>query len=118
MRMESLAQMLIGVEDVMVEGVEFNEGLGAVVIDARPYKPRSCRCGRCGRKAPRYDDGQGTRLWRCNDLGGTKTYVRCEAFRVDCPDCGPTVRQVPWAAHGSRFTYAFEDTCCWCALWL
>ena len=116
MRMESLAKMLIGVEDVVVEGVEFDEGLGAVVIDARPHKPQSCRCGRCGRKAPRYDDGQGTRLWRCNDLGGTKAYVRCEAFRVACPDCGPTVRRVPWAAHGSRFTYAFEDTCCWCAL--
>lgn len=116
MRMASLAKMLIGVEDVVVEGVEFDDERQAVVIDARPYKPRSCRCGKCGRKAPRYDDGQGSRLWRCCDLAGTKVYVRCDAFRVECPECGVAVRAVPWAAHGSWFTYAFEDTCCWCAL--
>lgn len=116
MRMASLAKMLIGVEDVVVEGVEFDDERRAVVIEARPYKPQGCRCGRCGRKAPRYDDGRGVRLWRCCDLAGTKVYVRCDAFRVDCPECGATVRMVPWAAHGSWFTRAFEETCCWCAL--
>ena len=114
--MTSLAKMMIGVENVVVEGVEWDDGRQAVVIDARPHKPHACRCGRCGRKAPRYDDGRGTRLWRCCDLGGTRVFVRAEAFRVACPDCGVTVRHVPWAAHGSWFTYAFEDTCCWCAL--
>ena len=34
-RMESLAKMLIGVEDVVVEGVEFDDAWQAVVIDAR-----------------------------------------------------------------------------------
>ena len=114
--MASLAKMLIGVEDVVVEGVGFDDGRQAVVIDARPRGPQGCRCGRCGRRAPRYDGGRGSRLWRCCDLAGARVYVRCDAFRVDCPDCGPTVRAVPWAAHGSRFTRAFEDTCCWCAL--
>lgn len=116
MRMARLAKMLIGVEDVVVEGMEFDDGRQAVVIDARPYKPHACECGRCGRKAKRYDGGQGVRLWRCCDLGGTRVYVRCLALRVERPDCGVTVRRVPWAAHGSWFTYAFEDTCCWCAL--
>lgn len=77
MRMASLAKMMVGVEDVVVEGVEFDDERRAVVIDARPYKPQGCRCGRCGRKATRYDDGQGLRLWRCCDLGGTRVYVRC-----------------------------------------
>ena len=45
-----------------------------------------------------------------------KAYVRSEAFRVSCPECGIAAREVPWAAHGPRFTYAFEDACCWCAL--
>lgn len=116
MRTTSLAKMMVGVENVVVEGVEWDDGRQAVMIDARPYKSHACRCGRCGRRAPRYDDGRGARLWRCCDLGGTRVFVRSEAFRVACPDCGVTVRQVPWAAHGSRFTYAFEDTCCWCAL--
>ena len=116
MRMTSLAKMMVGVENVVVEGVEFDDARQAVVIDARPYRPQACRCGRCGRKAPRYDGGQGARLWRCCDLAGTKVYVRSGATRVECPECGVTVRQVPWAAHGSWFTCAFEDTCCWCAL--
>ena len=116
MRITSLAKMMVGVENVVVEGVEWDDGRQAVVIDARPYKPHACRCGRCGRKAPRYDGGQGVRLWRCCDLGGTRVFVRAEAFRVACPDCGVTVRRVPCAAYGSWFTYAFEDTCCWCAL--
>ena len=59
MRMASLAKMMVGVEDVVVEGVEFDDERQAVVIDARPYKPQGCRCGRCGRKATRYDDGRG-----------------------------------------------------------
>lgn len=35
---------------------------------------------------------------------------------VSCPECGIAAREVPWAAHGPRFTYAFEEACCWCAL--
>lgn len=116
MRINKLAKMMIGVEDVVVEGVGFDGARQAVVIDARPRKPQACRCGRCGGRAPRYDGGRGARLWRCCDLAGTMVYVRCEAFRVRCPDCGVTVRAVPWADHGSWFTRAFEDTCCWCAL--
>lgn len=115
-RMDKLAKMMIGVENVVVEGVSFDDERQAVVIDARPYKAQGCLCGRCARPAPRYDEGQGKRLWRCCDLAGTRVYVRSTAFRVECPDCGITVRKLPWAAHGSWFTYAFEDTCCWCAL--
>lgn len=51
MRMDRLAKMLIGVEDVVVEGVGFDDGRQAVVIDARPRKPQGCRFGRCGRNA-------------------------------------------------------------------
>lgn len=116
MRMASLAKMMVGVDDVVVEGVEFDDERQVVIIDARPYKRQACRCGRCGRRAPRYDGGRDARLWRCCDLAGTRVFVRCDAFRVECPECGVTVRRVPWAAHGSWFTYAFEDTCCWCAL--
>lgn len=38
---------------------------------------------------------------------GTNTPIR---------GCGICVRGLPWAAHGSWFTRAFEGTCCWCAL--
>lgn len=32
-----------------------------------------------------------------------------DAPRVACPDHGPTVAEVPWARHDSRFSRAFED---------
>lgn len=115
MHINRLAKSIVGVERIKVRSIAI-DGAGALVIDAEPYRARSCRCGKCGRDAPRYDAGRGVRLWRCCDVGGMKAYVHSEAFRVSCPECGIVAREVPWAAHGSRFTYAFEDTCCWCAL--
>ncbi|PKU88418.1 transposase [Bifidobacterium thermophilum] len=115
MHINRLAKSIVGVERIKVRGIAI-DGAGALVIDAEPYRARSRRCGRCGRETPRYDAGCGVRLWRCCDVGGMKAYVRSEAFRVSCPECGIVAREVLWAAHGSRFSYAFEDTCCWCAL--
>ena len=116
MHVNKIAKMAIGVENIVIQGVDLDEGLGCIVISARPALWHARECGRCGRKAPVYDAGQGRRRWRCTDVGGFKCFVESDAFRVDCPECGPTVRKFPWAAHGSWFTYAFEETCCWCAL--
>lgn len=77
MRISSLAKIVIGVEDVVVEGASFDETRQALVIDARPRAPQACVCGRCGRRAPYHDAGRGTRLWRCCDVGGARAYVRC-----------------------------------------
>ena len=115
MHINRLAKSIVGVERIKVRGIA-TDGAGALVIDAEPYRAQPCRCGKCGRDAPRYDAGRGVRLWRRCDVGGMKAHVRSGAFRVSCPECGIAAREVPWAAHGSRLAYAFEDTCCWCAL--
>ena len=112
MRVDKIAKMLIGVENLVVQGVTYDEEQGCIVISARPTLPHARECGKCGRKAPFYDAGRGRRRWRCMDLGGIRCSVESEADRVACPECGVTVRKFPWAAHGSCFTYAFEDTCC------
>ena len=116
MRVDKIAKMLIGVENLVVQGVTYDEEQGCIVISTSPTRPHARECGKCGRKAPVYDAGRGRRRWRCMDLGGIRCYVESEADRVACPECGVTVRKFPWAAHGSCFTYAFEDTCCWHAL--
>jgi len=85
------------------------------VARVRPTRSRTGRCGRCPRRAPGYDQGQGRRRWRGLDLGTTRVYLEADAPRVDCPEHGVTVSAVPWARHGSRFTAAFEDTCAWLA---
>jgi len=70
---------------------------------------RRGRCGRCGEFASFYDQGGGERRWRHVDVGFATCDLIADARRVDCPVCGPTVAQVPWARHDSSFTRAFED---------
>jgi transposase len=70
---------------------------------------RRGRCGRCGVFATFYDQGGGERRWRHIDVGFAICELIADARRVDCPRCGPTVAQVPWARHDSAFSRAFED---------
>jgi transposase len=54
-------------------------------------------------------DGR-ARRWRHHDLAGMKLHLRYRIQRAHCPDCGTVkTERVPWAAHGSNFTYAFEE---------
>jgi transposase len=108
---------MLGVCDrTIIEQVEFDEERDSVVAHVRPKRPRSQRCGRCGRRAPGYDQGGGRRRWRALDVGELPTWLEADAPRVDCPEHGPTVIQVPWARHGAGHTRAFDDTVAWLAV--
>ena len=67
------------------------------------------RSGRCGERCAWEDHGGGTRTWRHVDVGFDTSTLVAPAPRVNCPTCGVTVAQVPWARHDSSFTRAFED---------
>jgi transposase len=110
-------RVLLGVQHTVVEGVEFEMSPEGEVLIARvrPTRSRAVRCGRCGRRAPGYDQGEGQRRWRGLDLGTTRVFLQAPAPRVSCAVHGVTVVAVPWARHGSRFTTAFEDTAAWLA---
>ncbi|HEY9376202.1 MAG TPA: ISL3 family transposase [Jiangellaceae bacterium] len=116
MRNARLWQRVLGLVRTVVEGVEFDEDADAVVVSVRPCKGGRRRCGRCGRRAPWYDRGEGSRRWRGLDLGTVRVLLEAEAPRVNCPTHGPTVVQVPWARHGAGHTYAFDDTVAWLAV--
>jgi transposase len=109
--------VLLGVQHTVVEGVEFEMSPEGEVLIARvrPTRSRAARCGRCGRRSPGYDQGEGQRRWRGLDLGTTRVFLQAPAPRVSCAVHGVTVVAVPWARHGSRFTTAFEDTAAWLA---
>jgi transposase len=113
---------LLGLSRVVVENVEIedrsDDGDGAgdvLVVTVRARKGAARRCGRCGRRAPWYDNGGGARRWRHLDFGTVRVELQAAAPRVNCREHGPTVVQAPWARHTSRFTTAFEDTCAWLA---
>jgi transposase len=113
----TLWRALLGVEKAVVEDIEFDEHEHLLVAHVRPRaraRARS-RCGRCGRRSPAYDRGEGRRRWRALDLGMVRAVLEGDAPRVQCPEHGPTVAAVPWARHGAGHTYAFDEQVAWLA---
>jgi transposase len=106
----------------VIEEIEFEEhdadgdGDTLVVARVRPRSGVSRRCGRCGRRAPWYDRGEGTRRWRGLDWGTVQVVLEADAPRVNCPEHGPTVIAVPWARHRAGHTLAFDATVAWLAV--
>jgi len=99
-RNASLWRRALGLVHTVIEGVFEDVGAEAVVVRVRPRKRFRGRCGRCGRRAPGYDRGEGRRRWRALDAGEVKVFLEADAPRVSCPIHGPTVIGVPWARLG------------------
>lgn len=115
MRNASLWRALLGVENTVIEDIEFDEDAELVVAHVRPRRASRGRCGMCGVRAPWYDRGEGRRRWRGLDLGTMQVFLEADAPRVDCPTHGPTVRQVPWARHNAGHTLMFDQQVAWLA---
>lgn len=114
--MKSIFKRLLNVKDMMVEDVSLDDSppRDAPVLVAR------VRCGkgalrrsRCGRKAPRYDNGGGGRSWRHQDFGCFRVELSGPVPRVECRLHGVVVSRVPWAEPGRRFTRDFGSECAW-----
>ena len=113
MRSARLWAGLLGLAKVVVEDVEFDEVEQVLVVSARPRKATKRRCGRCGKRCPGYDQGEGRRRWRTLDFGQVQAFLEADSPRVRCPEHGVVAAQVPWARHGAGHTYAFDDTAAW-----
>ena len=59
-----------------------------------------------------------SRSWRGLDWGGTLVEIKCKTHRIECPEHGIVVADVPWAYPGSRFTKDFDLTVGWLAVHL
>lgn len=116
MRNNRVWQRSFGLAHTVVEDVGFDDEAEAVIVSVRPRAKARNRCGRCGRRSPRYDRGEGRRRWRALDLGTTRVFVEADAPRVRCRDHGPTVAGVPWARHGAGHTRDFDDYAAWLAV--
>jgi transposase len=111
----TLWRALVGVEKTVVEGVEFDGDKQLLIAHVRPTKRAGGRCGRCGRRSPGYDRGEGRRWWRALDVGTVRVVLEADAPRVTCPEHGPTVAAVPWARHGAGHTTVFDEQVAWLA---
>lgn len=111
MRNATLWRALLGVEKTVVEDVELDEDEQLLVAHVRVRARAQVRgrCGRCGRRAPGYDRGEGPRRWRGLDLGTVRVVLEADAPRVNCAEHGPTVAAVPWARHAAGHTLVFDE---------
>lgn len=116
MRRQRVLRTAFGLENAVVEGVDYDEAAEAVIIAVRSRSKCRNRCGRCGRRAPGYDRGEGRRRWRALDLGTCQVFLEAEAPRVRCKTHGVTVGAVPWARHGAGHTRDFDDQAAWLAV--
>ena len=115
MQNATLWRALLGVEKTVIESVEYDDEEGIVVACVRPTRRAAGRCGKCQRRSPAYDRGEGRRRWRALDLGTVSVWLEAEAPRVNCREHGPTVRAVPWARHAAGHTRAFDAQVAWLA---
>jgi transposase len=105
----------LGVENTVIEDIEYDEEAEVVVAHVRPRRAGRGRCGVCGVRAPWYDAGGGRRRWRGLDLGVMQVFLEADAPRVNCPAHGPTVRRVPWARHAAGHSLVFDQQVAWLA---
>ena len=109
---KKILNFLLNVKHTVVDDVKtFDDG--SIVFYVHPTKGEQCRCGICGRRAPYYDAGRGSRLWRATDIGLHKAEICADSYRVRCPEHGVVTAAVPWARHNSRYTRDFEQTAAW-----
>ena len=118
MRIQSVVRKLLGVDQLRVKNVSFDDFRG-LVLDVKPswHYPR---CGVCQKKGcPGYDTparltAEGDyvrqpRWWRHLSLGRVCIWLRYTLRRVECPEHGVVTESVPWANHEARFTAEFEE---------
>jgi transposase len=114
-----LLTRMLGIDPKLVRVLdtdeEEHEDGPRLVVSVRPKVRLQSRCGRCQRRCPGYDRGR-VRRWRALDFGRTLVDISSAVPRVRCPEHGVVTAAVPWARHGARHTYGFEQTAAWCAV--
>ena len=114
MQLKNIFTRLLNVNGIVVDNVRFNPiEQDSIIFSVHIRKSLRLRDPRTGKKATFYDYGNGQpSYWRSLDFGPFKVYIEYMAARVICKDGRVLEEKLPWAPQGSRFTYDFEQLCC------
>jgi len=94
-------------EPLYVKLVEFESGIGELHIHIDFKKGSRFDCPACSHAGmPVYDTVDKT--WRHLNFFQYKTYIHFRTPRIECPQDGVRMIDIPWAAPGSGFTLLFE----------
>ncbi len=118
----TLCKKLLNVKTAVITGSDFftdTDGVNHIRIKARPNKWHEDDCPFCHKRCKCYDhQSNAPRIWRGLDWGGTLVEVEYRTHRIECPEHGVLVADVPWAYPGSGFTRDFDLTAAWLAVYL
>ncbi len=118
----TLCKKLLNVKSAVVEECDFysdQNGVSHIRIQARPNRWHEDDCPFCHRHCKRYDKkNPQARTWRGLDWGATLVEVSYDTHRIECPEHGVVVADVPWAYPNSGFTKDFDLTVGWLAVYL
>ena len=118
----TLCKKLLNVKSAVIEGANFytdEDGVNHIRIHARPNVWHEDDCPFCHKRCRRYDKkNPHPRIWRGVDWGSTLVEISYDTHRIECPEHGVLVADVPWAYPGSGFTKDFDLTVGWLATYL
>ena len=118
----TLCKKLLNVKTAVVESADFysdQDGVNHIRIHARPNIWHENDCPICHKRCKCYDTkNPQPRSWRALDWGATLVEVVYDTHRIDCPEHGVLVADVPWAYPSSGFTKDFDLTVGWLAVYL
>lgn len=118
----TLCKKLLNVKSAVVIGYDFytdHDNVNHIRIQARPNKWHMNDCPFCHKSCTPYDVQTKTpRTWRALDWGSTLVEIQSHTHRIQCPEHGVVVADVPWAYPGSGFTKDFDLTVGWLAVYL
>lgn len=78
----------------------------ALAVDVYPHARNRPQCAGCGHRGPQYDR-LAPRRFEFVPLWGLRVFFLYMMRRVDCPRCGVTVEQVPWADGKHQLTTTY-----------
>ena len=118
----TLCKKLLNVKSAVIEEANFytdEDGVNHIRIHARPNVWHEDDCPFCHKRCRRYDKkNPHPRIWRGVDWGSTLVEISYDTHRIECPEHGVLVADVPWAYPGSGFTKDFDLTVGWLATYL
>ena len=108
MRDIDLFQLALGlVPPWMVAAAKFDAGEKRLDIEIDFKTGGRFACPECG-KADRPVHDTVKKTWRHLNFFQHQAFLHARVARIDCPDCGVRLVNVPWARPGSGFTLLFE----------
>ena len=84
-----------------------NKKAREIEFDVQPRKNSRPICSGCNKKRPGYDR-QAVRRFEYVPLWAIPVFLVYALRRVNCPQCGVVVEQVPWASGKNQQTYSYR----------